>query len=124
AFVGGPFDPTKVAPHDIVVVDGAPLDLPVCAGVVASQFQPPLSHIAVLSANRHTPDITVRGAFGDPALRRLEGKLVRLQVTLQDYTIGPATQVEAERAWKTRRPGKPMRLRRRDKEVGLPALAE
>jgi rifampicin phosphotransferase len=123
-FLTEPFDATKVAPHDIVVLDGAPLDLPVCAGVITSQFQAPLSHVAVLSANRHTPDMTLRGASSDPALRRLEGKLVRLQVTLQDFAIDRASDEEAERAWKQRRPGSVMHLRRKDKDVGLPTLTE
>lgn len=123
-FLDEPIDPTKVSPRDIIVVDGVPLDLPVSAGVITGQFQAPLSHIAVLSANRHTPDMALRGATSDATLRRLDGKLVRLLVTLQDFTIGPATVAEAERAWKERAVGKPLHLRRKDKDVGLPSLAE
>lgn len=89
---------------DIVVLGEVPLDLPVCAGVITAQLQTPLSHIAILSANRGTPNMALREAMTHAPLRALEGRLVRLTVNGQDWAIAPATQREAEAAWASRRP--------------------
>ncbi len=51
---------------------------------------------------RHQPRNARHGpprGFADPRLRALEGRLVRLRVTPQEWSIEPATQAEAERAW-------------------------
>lgn len=89
---------------DIVVLGEVPLDLPVCAGVITAQLQTPLSHIAILSANRGTPNMALRDAMTNAQLRALDGRLVRLHVSGQDFTVTAATQADAERAWASRRP--------------------
>ena len=121
-FFDGPVDPTRVRPFDIVVLAQVPLDLPVCAGVITAELQTPLSHIAVLSANRRTPNMALRGATHDAPLRALEGQLVRLHVTPQEYTVTPTTQAEAERAWAASRPPTEFHPRRSDRDVGLPSV--
>jgi len=103
-FVTEPLSPTEVRRTDVVVMDTVPLDLPVCAGIVTGQLQAPLGHVAVLATNRGTPDMALRGAFRDPALRALEGRLVRLRVTPQEYSVVAARQDDAERAWARARP--------------------
>jgi hypothetical protein len=103
-FIHGDPDPSRVRRTDIVVLDTVPLDLPVCAGVITNELQAPLGHLAVLATNRATPDMALRGAHTDASLRALEGRLVRLRVTPQDWSVTPATQQEAERAWESRRP--------------------
>lgn len=89
---------------DIVVLSEVPLDLPVCSGVITAQLQTPLSHIAILSANRGTPNMALRDAMTSAQLRPLEGRLVRLTVNGQDWSITPASQRDAESAWASRRP--------------------
>jgi hypothetical protein len=96
--------PATVRRTDIVVLGEVPLDLPVCSGVITAQLQTPLSHIAILSANRGTPNMALRDAMTAPALRALEGRLVRLRVNGQDFEITAASQADAERAWASRRP--------------------
>ena len=113
-FVVGEVSPAQVRRTDIVVLDEVPLDLPVCAGIITGQLQAPLGHVAVLATNRRTPDMALRGAFRDPALRALEGRLVRLRVTPQEYSVTPASQAAAERAWEASRP----------REVMTPPLRE
>ncbi len=107
-FVTEPLSPAEVRRTDIVVMDTVPLDLPVCAGIITAQLQAPLGHLAVLATNRRTPDMALRGAFRDNTLRALEGRLVRLRVTPQEYEVTPAPQDEAERAWARSRPARPM----------------
>jgi hypothetical protein len=90
---------------DIVVLGEVPLDLPVCAGVITAQLQTPLSHIAILSANRGTPNMALREAMTNAQLRALEGRLVRLTVNGQEWSVAAASQRDADAAWASRRPG-------------------
>ncbi len=122
-FVQGDPDPARVRRTDVVVLDRVPLDLPVCAGIVTGELQAPLSHVAVLATNRGTPDMALRGAFEDPRLRALEGRLVRLRVTPQEWSVEPASQADAERAWERMRPRDPMSPPLSDADAGLADVA-
>jgi hypothetical protein len=93
-----------VTPRDIVVLDLVPNDIPVVAGIITDELQTPLSHINVLSQNRGTPNMSLRGAVKDPELRALEGKWVRLDVDPFDYTVEEVTQAEAEAWWEEHKP--------------------
>ncbi len=90
--------------EDIVVLDEAPNDISVVQGLITETFQTPLSHINVLSQNRHTPNMGLRGAMTNARLRALEGRLVELAVTADAWTIREATQTEAETYWAAHRP--------------------
>ena len=59
-------------PTDIVVLDRVPNDVPLMvSGIITAEFQTPLSpRQYVLSKNRGTPNMALRGAFDDPALRQ------------------------------------------------------
>jgi hypothetical protein len=81
--------------EDLVVLDEAPNDISVVAGLITEQFQTPLSHVNVLSQNRHTPNMGLRGAFTHEALVALEGAWVELRV---DATAWSIREVSAERA--------------------------
>ncbi len=98
--------------RDIVVLDTVPFDISVTAGLITQDFQTPLSHVNVLSQNRGTPNMALRGAFSDPALRGLEGKWVRLVVEAQQWSIEETTRAEAEAWWEDHRP----------EPLGIPAL--
>ncbi len=122
-FIEGEPDPSRVRRNDVVVLDHVPLDLPVCAGIITGELQAPLSHVAVLATNRGTPDMALRDAFHDPRLRALEGRLVRLRVTPQEWSVDATTQAEAERAWERLRPRTPMNPPLSDRDVGLVDVA-
>lgn len=66
--------------QEIVVLDSVPNDISVAQGIITGEFQTPLSHVNVLSQNRGTPNMALRGAFDSPELRALEGKWVTLEV--------------------------------------------
>jgi hypothetical protein len=90
--------------RDIVVLDAVPNDISVTSGIVTQEFQTPLSHINVLSQNRGTPNMALKGAFNNAALRALENKWVRLQVGPTDWTVSEVTLAQADAWWETNRP--------------------
>lgn len=97
-------DKEYVSFRDIVVLDAVPNDISVVSGIITQDFQTPLSHINVLSQNRGTPNMGLRGAHSDPALRALEGKWVKLTVGASAYTVSEVTQAEADAWWDAHRP--------------------
>ncbi len=107
-FVRGELDPATVRPDQILVLETLPDEIPVAAGVISAPMQAPLGHLAILCATRGTPNMALRNALDDPALRALDGHLVRLEVGPQEHAIREASRDEAERAWAARRPQSPL----------------
>jgi len=103
-----------VNPCEIVVLDAVPNDISVTAGIITQEFQTPLAHINVLSQNRGTPNMGLRGAFDDETLRALEGKWVELTVDAFEWTIREVDPVEGQAACDASKPeplgGNPMDL--------------
>jgi len=102
--LAGSLDVSAVRPSDVVVTADVPEEIPPVAALITSQLQAPLAHVAVLSRNRNTPDMALRGATEMPALRQLSGELVKLTVGGQDYSIERAALPDAEKAWEASRP--------------------
>jgi len=90
--------------RDIVVLDEVPNDISVTSGIITQMFQTPLAHINVLSQNRGTPNMALRGAFSDTSLRRLEGKWVKLYVGSTNYSVTEVTKAEADAWWEANKP--------------------
>jgi pyruvate,water dikinase len=93
-----------VGPRDVAVLDHVPNDISVVAGLITEDMQTPLSHVNVLSQNRGTPNMSLKGAFNDPALRALEDGWVRLVVSAFDYKIEKVTKDEADAWWEAHKP--------------------
>ncbi|MEZ4398389.1 MAG: PEP/pyruvate-binding domain-containing protein [Kofleriaceae bacterium] len=93
-----------VSPHAIVVLDEAPNDISVVQGLITQEFQTPLSHVNVLSRNRHTPNMGLRGALTNPTVVGLDGQLVKLVVTADAWTMTAATLEEAQAWWDAHAP--------------------
>jgi pyruvate, water dikinase len=92
-------------PRDIVVSDSVPDGIPMTvAGLITRQFQTPLSHVNVLAQDRGTPNMGLRGALTDTALRALEGQWVHLKVGAFDYSVSAATEAEAQTWWDSLKP--------------------
>ena len=102
--IRGALQVSAVRPSDIVVSELVPEQIPPVAGLVTSQLQAPLAHVAVLCRNRHTPDMSLRGAIDLDVFTQWEGQLVKLSVSGQDYTVELADPAEAQAAWAARRP--------------------
>ncbi|MDQ2646200.1 MAG: PEP/pyruvate-binding domain-containing protein [Myxococcota bacterium] len=90
--------------QDIVVLDEIPNDITVVSGMITDEFQTPLSHVNVLAVNRKTPNMGLRGASQNPALRALEGQWVKFTVGAFEYSVVAATAEEAAADWEARRP--------------------
>lgn len=93
-----------VSPTDLVVLDRVPNEVSMVAGIITAEFQTPLAHVGVLAKTRGTPNMALRDAWTDARLRPLEGKLVRLEVGPQEFTIAEADPVEAQAYWDSLRP--------------------
>ena len=90
--------------REIVVLEAVPNDIGVVQGIITQEFQTPLSHVNVLSQNRGTPNMGLRGAWENETLRALEGEWVELSVTSSSWTIRSVTQEEADTWWEANRP--------------------
>lgn len=90
--------------RDIVVLDHVPNDISVVTGIITGEFQTPLSHINVLSQNRGTPNMGLRGAHESPELRALDGKWVSLTVGAFDYQVVEVSKAEADGWWEEHKP--------------------
>jgi hypothetical protein len=97
--------PTQYLSHeDLVVLDQAPNDISVVRGLITQTFQTPLSHVNVLSQNRGTPNMGLRGAMTNPRLRALDGRLVQLTVGALQWSVREASQAEADAYTEAHRP--------------------
>ncbi len=93
---------TYVSPRELVVLDRVPDDLTVVAGVVTDELQTPLSHVNVLSQQRGTPNMGLRGARARFAA--FDGRWVRLAVGAFEWEVEEVT-ADAAAAWfQTHRP--------------------
>ncbi len=95
---------TYLGYRDVVVLDAVPNDISVVAGIISAEFQTPLSHINVLAGNRGTPNMGLRNATTNPALRALEGKWVRLAVGPFEYQLTEVTAEKADAWWEAHKP--------------------
>jgi pyruvate, water dikinase len=103
-YTAASLDTAYVSFREIVVLDEVPNDISVTSGIITQMFQTPLAHINVLSQNRGTPNMALRGAFTDSALRALEGKWVRYNVGPSEYSVTEVTKEEADEWWKGHAP--------------------
>ncbi|HEX6272783.1 MAG TPA: lamin tail domain-containing protein, partial [Polyangiaceae bacterium] len=108
---------TALEPHDIVVTDNVPNDIPLIAGLITEAFQTPLAHVNILSRGRGTPNMALRDARNDPRLKPYFDTDVRLSVEGTDFTLGPADPEEANAFWESRRPDGPPLTPRLDLET-------
>ncbi|ATB27873.1 PEP/pyruvate-binding domain-containing protein [Melittangium boletus] len=95
---------TYLSFRDIIVLDRIPNDISTILGIISEEFQTPLSHVNVLSQNRKTPNMGLRGAMSNEKLRSLEGKWVRLTVGAFEWSIEEVSAAEADAYWETHKP--------------------
>jgi hypothetical protein len=89
---------------DLVVIDSVPNDISAVAGLVTGEFQTPLSHVNLLSQNRGTPNMALKGALDEPAFKTNDGKWVELVVAADGFQVTPSTKEAADAFWASRRP--------------------
>ncbi len=74
---------------NILVLKGSSNDLPICKAVIIDEFQTPLSHICLLTANRRTPCAAQKHVFRADSFRRYANKAVEINVTQKNIQIRP-----------------------------------
>lgn len=110
---------TYIGRHDIVIVNGLPVDIPVIAGIITTVFQTPLSHINVLSHNRGTPNMALKTAWNDSGISKYINKLVHLTVNSDTFGIKDAEISDAKAFWEKRDPSETITLECNDTVDGL-----
>jgi pyruvate, water dikinase len=90
--------------REIIVLDKVPNDISVVSGLITEEFQTPLSHVNVLSQNRKTPNMGLRNATSNAALKALDGKWVELTVRATGWTIREVTSADADAYWAKHKP--------------------
>ncbi|HWA29352.1 MAG TPA: PEP/pyruvate-binding domain-containing protein [Lacunisphaera sp.] len=110
--VRGPLDTGSVRADQILVLQQLPEEIPVNAGVISAELQAPLGHIAILCANRGTPNMGLLGAAARPDWQALDGQLVELTIGPQEFSLRAADPAKAQEYWRARRP----------KKIRVPAL--
>ena len=109
--------------QDVLIIDQAPRDIEgVVGGVITGAPQGTLSHVAIRTARRGTPNAFVSGAHD--SFRAYDGKLVRLQVFDTEYFVDEVTIEEAEAFWASNRPSLNAMPQIDTEYGGLDALAE
>jgi hypothetical protein len=107
----------ELGPNVIVVTDDVPNESAFMGGLITEAFQTPLAHVNVLARGRNTPNMALRGARDDARLKKLFGKLVRLEVRAADFLLREASPEEADAYWQSRTPTGPKLTPERDLSV-------
>ena len=93
----------QISFQDILVLDRAPRDIEgVVGGIITGERQSELSHVAIRTARRGTPNAFVADATLE--LLPYADRLVRLEVRESELVLGPATPEEAAAWWEASRP--------------------
>ena len=93
----------QISFQDILVLETAPRDIEgVVGGVITGVPQAELSHLAIRTARRGTPNAFVREAL--EAFAEFDGVLVRLEIEEGRYRIRRALPDEVDAWWADRRP--------------------
>ena len=92
-------DTAIVSSHDILILETLPAEIPLVAATITKDAQTPLSHVNLAAKARKTPNIAFNGNELPDSLLALCGKLVKLDVKANSYTVGEATIEEAQTFW-------------------------
>lgn len=93
-----------LSPLDILVVDGAPNELDVVAGLLTARPQSIASHVNLRLREKSRPNASVPDIFDNEVLLGFENQLVHLVVQANDVTLTSARLGDAEAWWKAARP--------------------
>lgn len=94
-------DTAIVSSHDILILETLPAEIPLVAATISKDAQTPLSHVNLAAKARKTPNIAFNGNELPDSLLTLCGKLVKLEVKSNSYTVVEATLDEAKAFWNT-----------------------
>ena len=92
-------DTAIVSSHDILILETLPAEIPLVAATISKDAQTPLSHVNLAAKARKTPNIAFNGNELPDSLLALCGKLVKLEVKSNSYTVVEAALDEAKTFW-------------------------
>ena len=92
-------DTAIVSSHDILILETLPAEIPLVAATISKDAQTPLSHVNLAAQARKTPNIAFNGNVLPDSLLALCGKLVKLEVKTNSYTVSETTLEEAQTFW-------------------------
>lgn len=76
-----------ILPTDIIILNTIPEVFPMVSGVVATEFQTPLSHVTLLGQNRKIPICAYTKAFDTKSLLAFDNKVVEFKVEQDTFYI-------------------------------------
>jgi pyruvate, water dikinase len=94
-------------PRDVVVVESAPNDISIVAGLVSANPQSPASHTNLRLQEKGIPSAAVPAIYADASVARLGGSLVHVVVGASTVIIEPALLADAEAFWASHHPKVP-----------------
>ena len=86
-------------PRDLLVLESAPNDIGIVAGLITSQPQNLHSHVNLRLDEKDLPNARIKSATTSQKLIRLDGQLVRLSTLDGSVDVAQATQSEAQAWW-------------------------
>jgi pyruvate, water dikinase len=95
---------TDYGPHDVVIVESAPNDISIVAGLITKNPQNDLGHVNLRLGEKHIPNVTVPGIYEASWAKILGGHLVHIVVASDKFVLEPATLADAEAFWAAHRP--------------------
>ena len=111
-------------PHDIVIYETLPNNLPRVAGIISTVPQTPLSHVNLRAVQDGIPNSFVRGALDNDNIKGLLGSYVRYSVTADGYAIRAATKAEVEVHYESSRPAEAQTPQRDLSVTSITALSD
>ena len=99
-------------PHDIVIYESLPNELPKVSGIITTVPQTPLAHVNLRAVQDGIPNAFIRHAFDDSDIADLIGDFVHYTVTGEGYSIRAATRAEVDAHLAASRPAEVQTLQR------------
>jgi pyruvate,water dikinase len=99
--------PDDYGPRDLLVVEGAPLDIGLVAGLLTVLPQNIHSHVNLRLREKHIPNARLPDAYMNQVVSLLDGKLVHLTVEAGAVTLDPALADSAQAFWSKTHPVAP-----------------
>ncbi|MBN1946021.1 MAG: hypothetical protein JW797_10115 [Bradymonadales bacterium] len=94
----------EYGPRDVVIVESAPNDISIVAGLVTANPQSLHSHVNLRLQEKQIPNVSIPNIYSNALVLSLAGSLVRLLVTETEATIAPARIEDAEAFWAAHQP--------------------
>jgi pyruvate, water dikinase len=94
----------NVGPRDVLVIDAAPNDLGLVAGLLTRVPQSLGSHVNLRLREKSIPSAAIANVFENTVITALTDRLVHVSASGSNVEVTPARLADAEAFWSSRRP--------------------